>query len=106
MKRLLTFILTIAMLVALAGCASSTTTTASTTAATTKPAERSKVRFLLDWTPNTNHTGVYVAKELGYYQEVGLDVDIVQPTEGGALSLVAAGKLDSASRSRRRSQRP
>ncbi len=94
MKRLLTFILTIAMLVALAGCASSTTTTASTTAATTKPAERSKVRFLLDWTPNTNHTGVYVAKELGYYQEVGLDVDIVQPTEGGALSLVAAGKAE------------
>ncbi|NLW11834.1 MAG: ABC transporter substrate-binding protein [Clostridiaceae bacterium] len=53
-----------------------------------------KVRFLLDWLPNTNHTGVYAAASLGYYEEEGLDVEIIQPGEGSALSLVAAGKAD------------
>lgn len=51
-----------------------------------------KVRVLLDWTPNTNHTGVYVAQKRGYYQEQGLDVEIVQPSEGGTSQLVAAGQ--------------
>ncbi len=45
----------------------------------------------LDYTPNTNHTGLYVAKELGYYKEAGLDVDIVQPAEDGADAMVATG---------------
>ena len=53
-----------------------------------------KVTVLLDWTPNTNHTGVYVAEKLGYYEEEGLDVEIVQPSAGGALQLVAAGQGD------------
>ena len=30
------------------------------------------ITFSLDWTPNTNHTGVYAAKALGYYEEAGL----------------------------------
>ena len=34
---------------------------------------------MLDWTPNTNHTGLYVAKEKGYFEKEGLDVEIVQP---------------------------
>ena len=48
--------------------------------------------FSLDWTPNTNHTGVYAAKALGYYEEAGLDVQIVQPSENGALLMCAAGQ--------------
>ena len=35
-----------------------------------------KVTFCLDWTPNTNHTGIYVAQAQGYYEEAGLDVEI------------------------------
>ena len=27
-----------------------------------------KIDFILDWTPNTNHTGLYVAKEKGYFK--------------------------------------
>ncbi|WP_058003502.1 ABC transporter substrate-binding protein [Heyndrickxia sp. FSL K6-6286] len=50
------------------------------------------VTVVLDWTPNTNHTGLYVAKEKGYFKEEGLDVDIIQPGEAGADQLVAAGK--------------
>lgn len=53
-----------------------------------------KVTVILDWTANTNHTGLYVAKEKGYYKEAGLDVEIVEPAEGSSLQLVAAGKGD------------
>ncbi|VFB17032.1 Putative thiamine biosynthesis protein HI_0357 [Urinicoccus massiliensis] len=53
-----------------------------------------EVQFVLDWTPNTNHTGVYVADALGYYAEEGLKLNIVQPPEDGAEALVASGKAD------------
>ncbi|MEF9992211.1 MAG: ABC transporter substrate-binding protein [Romboutsia sp.] len=53
-----------------------------------------KITMVLDWTPNTNHTGLFVALENGYYEELGLDVDIVQPPDGGAATLVATGKAD------------
>lgn len=51
-----------------------------------------KITFVLDWTPNTNHTGVYVAMEKGYFEEAGLEVEVVQPPEDGAEVLVASGK--------------
>ena len=53
-----------------------------------------KVTFVLDWTPNTNHTGLYVAQKLGYFEEAGLEVEIQQPPEDGAVVLVASGKAD------------
>ena len=49
-----------------------------------------KVTFVLDWTPNTNHTGIYLAKEKGYFKEAGLNVEIVHPPDGGAEQLVAS----------------
>lgn len=52
------------------------------------------VKLILDWTPNTNHTGFYVAEEMGYYKDLGLDVEIIQPSEGSSLQLLAAGKGD------------
>ncbi len=52
------------------------------------------VRFVLEWTPNTNHTGVYVAQALGYYEEQGLEVEILTPPDGGAAALVAAGSAE------------
>ena len=51
-----------------------------------------EIVFCLDWTPNTNHTGVYAAAALGYYREEGLDVKIVQPPENGAVLMCAAGQ--------------
>ncbi len=53
-----------------------------------------KVTVVLDYVPNTNHTGIYVAKDQGYYQEEGLDVDIVEPTYDATNTLIAAGKGD------------
>jgi ABC-type nitrate/sulfonate/bicarbonate transport system substrate-binding protein len=54
--------------------------------------DKEKITFSLDWAPNTNHTGVYVALEKGYFDEAGLEVEIIQPPEGSALPLVASGK--------------
>ena len=51
-----------------------------------------KLTFVLDWTPNTNHTGIYVAQEKGYFKDAGLEVEIVQPPENGAEVLAASGK--------------
>jgi len=35
----------------------------------------------LDWTPNTNHVGVYVAQSAGYYDAAGLEVTVRSPAE-------------------------
>lgn len=53
-----------------------------------------KVSIVLDWTENTNHTGLFVARDLGYYKEAGLDVNIVKAPEDGAEALVGAGRAD------------
>lgn len=53
-----------------------------------------KVTMVLDWTPNTNHTGLYVAEAQGFFKDQGLDVEIIQPGDAGADQLVASGKAD------------
>ena len=56
-----------------------------------KSKNNQKIKIVLDWVPNTNHTGLYVAKDLGYFKEAGLDVEIVQPPEGSTTALIGAG---------------
>ena len=56
--------------------------------------ELTPVTLCLDWTPNTNHTGLYAALALGYYEDAGLDVQFVQPPENGAVLMCAAGQAD------------
>src|SRR3989339_17181 len=56
--------------------------------------QKQKITVLLDWFPNTNHTGFYVAKEKGFFAEENLDVSILQPGEGENNQIVAAGKAD------------
>lgn len=51
-----------------------------------------KVSVTLDWTPNTNHTGLYVAQELGFFTEEGLEVMILQPGQSITDQIVATGK--------------
>ena len=52
--------------------------------------EKTDITFCLEWTPNTNHTGLYVALQKGYYEEAGLNVKIVQPPENSAATQVCA----------------
>ena len=56
--------------------------------------EKEDVTVILDYVANTNHTGMYVALDQGYYEEEGLNVNIVEPTEGATATLVAVGKGD------------
>lgn len=43
----------------------------------------SEIELALDWTPNTNHTGIYVARANGHYKKAGLDVRVRSPAEDG-----------------------
>ena len=52
------------------------------------------IRVLLDWTPNTNHTGLFVALEKGWFTEEGLKIEITQPPEDEALMLLGSGKAE------------
>ena len=59
-----------------------------------KKTEANHIRVVLDWTPNTNHTGLYAALEKGWFAEEGLTVEILQPPEDGALVLVGSGSVE------------
>jgi putative hydroxymethylpyrimidine transport system substrate-binding protein len=49
----------------------------------------------LDFYPNADHAGIYMAQKLGYFEEAGLDVSIETPSDPAApLKLVAAGQSD------------
>jgi len=37
------------------------------------------VRLALDWTPNVNHIGILIARELGMYEKHGITVEIIDP---------------------------
>lgn len=80
--------LLLGLIVILTACGAATTPADSEPSLTT-------VRVGLDWTPNTNHTGLYVAQTQGYYNDQGLQVEILGAQEGGTVEqLVAAGRLD------------
>src|SRR3954462_6650985 len=49
----------------------------------------------LDFYPNPDHAGIYMAQKLGYFSEAGLDVEIQTPSDPAApLKLLAAGRTD------------
>lgn len=77
MKKLIALILSVVIIFSLSACGKT---------------EQDKITIVLDWTPNTNHTGIFVAQANGYFEESGLNVEVVQPPEGGAEALVASGK--------------
>ncbi|GGP10747.1 ABC transporter substrate-binding protein [Oceanobacillus neutriphilus] len=56
--------------------------------------ETNTVSIMLDWYPNAVHSYLYVAEEMGYFEEEGIDVDIqfpANPTD--PLTLAASGKV-------------
>jgi ABC-type nitrate/sulfonate/bicarbonate transport system substrate-binding protein len=52
------------------------------------------VTVMLDWTPNTNHSGLYIAQANGWYADANLNVEIIQPGEQGGLTALASGDAD------------
>lgn len=82
MKKFIAVMLSLVFLFALCGCSNTAE----------KDSDLKEITLCLDWTPNTNHTGIYAADKLGYYEEAGLKVTIVQPPEGGAEMMTASGQ--------------
>lgn len=94
----------------LAGCSGASSTASSEAADNTEASDAAQsadntasdddtkdledVTVILDYVANTNHTGMYVALDQGYYKDAGLNVSIVEPTEGATATLVAVGKGD------------
>lgn len=107
-KKIVASGLALAVAMSLAACGNSaaqkTEETPAEEAAAETPAEAEapadaatglkEITLVLDWTPNTNHTGFYVAQAQGYYEEAGLKVNIIQPPEDGAVMMVASGNAE------------
>ena len=91
MKKLLSIALIGALVLGITGCQSGGDTTSATSAADESGLK--EVTLVLDYVPNTNHTGIYVAQEKGYFEEEGLKVNIIEPGDNNpSAALVAAGK--------------
>jgi ABC-type nitrate/sulfonate/bicarbonate transport system substrate-binding protein len=94
---------TLTFALALAGCAGTQSTEGSEDEPAPATGEQSAseeaqpprdVTVMLDWTPNTNHSGLYVAEANGWYDDAGLNVEIIQPGEQGGLPALASGDAD------------
>lgn len=81
MKKIFSLLLVLSLLFCLTACGGKTETDS-----------LYEITLCLDWTPNTNHTGFFVADALGYYEQAGLKVRIVQPPEDGAELMTASGQ--------------
>lgn len=56
--------------------------------------ERTPIRIALDWTPNTNHTGLFVAQQEGWFDKAGLDVEFVPYNNTPPDTLVGSGAAE------------
>jgi putative hydroxymethylpyrimidine transport system substrate-binding protein len=57
--------------------------------------DREGFRLTLDFYPNPDHAGIYMAEKLGYFEEAGLDLDISTPSDPSLpIKEVAAGRSD------------
>src|SRR4051812_13532563 len=52
------------------------------------------IRIALDWTPNTNHTGLYVAQQQGWFRDAGLDVQFLPYNDTSPDTLVSSGAAE------------
>lgn len=93
MKKMVYLLLCFAIVFGMTGCGNNTDTAKNGEISNEDVAtDKDDITIVLDWTPNTNHTGIYVAQANGYFEEAGLNVEVVQPPEDGATTLVASGK--------------
>ncbi len=72
---------------------SSATTAAASPSATPLP-PAADVTLALDWTPNTNHTGFYVAQRSGWYAQRAINLTFIPYASANPETLVGAGQAD------------
>ena len=75
MKKMTAFVLAGAMILGLGACGGVNNENQEL-AYEKSSGEPKEITLVLDWTPNTNHTGFYVALEEGYYEDAGLKVNM------------------------------
>ncbi|MDX6347060.1 MAG: NitT/TauT family transport system substrate-binding protein [Streptomyces sp.] len=80
-------VLSAATLLAATGCSAQNSGSSAVKGLTT-------VTLALDWTPNTNHTGIYVAQQLGWFKDAGIDLKIVPYGSTAPETLIANHKAD------------
>ncbi len=57
------------------------------------PEELETITVLLDWTPNTNFSGIYAAIDRGYYREEGLAIELVQ-APGSVIQMIGSNRAE------------
>jgi putative hydroxymethylpyrimidine transport system substrate-binding protein len=88
--RLPAIALAVAILALAMGLAACGEKSEDTTGAATEP-----LSLTLDFYPNPDHAGIYMAQKLGYFADAGLDVSIQTPADPAApIKQVAAGQTD------------
>lgn len=71
------------------------TALAGTLAFAAAPAQSEEIKVLLDWYLNPDHAPLIVAEQIGAFEDVGLEVELIQPTDPSMPPrLLAAGKGD------------
>lgn len=86
-RRLCSILVVVATAALAAGCGEKEDATA--------PPDAERVRLMLDFYPNADHAGIYLAQAAGHFERAGLDVEIQTPSDPAApLKLLAAGKAD------------
>ena len=87
MKKLISILLVLCLVLSFAACSQETATKSDT--------DLREISLVLDWYPNALHSFIYVAIEKGYYAEEGLKLNVQFPSNANdALSLVAAGRAE------------
>jgi ABC-type nitrate/sulfonate/bicarbonate transport system substrate-binding protein len=66
----------------------------SSTDASDGSGELQAVTLMLNWTPNAQHDGIYLAQAEGLYEDAGLDVEIIEPGDEGSDVAVGTGAAD------------
>lgn len=74
----------------LSGCSFGTSSSSSSS----YTGKLAKVTLALDFAPNTNHTGIYVAQQKGWYRENGIDLNILPLGQTAPEQLVEAHQAD------------
>ncbi|MGE3961283.1 MAG: ABC transporter substrate-binding protein [Dehalococcoidia bacterium] len=73
------------------GTATATSSTATGTPTATASSGLTEATLMLNWTPNAQHAGIYLALANGWYEEAGIDLEVVEPATAGADTVVGTG---------------
>lgn len=90
MKKITALLLSVMLVFAFSACTGTNNNEEASTDGNNN--ELKKITFALDWTPNTNHTGLYVAQEKGYFADAGFDVNIVFVEDSSSATQCATGQ--------------